>query len=674
MMPKEAEELAETLRQKLELYNHQYYVLDDPSVPDSEYDRCFRQLQELEEKYPELQIPESPTQRVGGEVVDSFSSVKHRLPMLSLNNALSHDEMLAFDRRLKEKINLAEISYAAEPKLDGLAISLIYENGRLQGAATRGDGQQGEDVTANVRTIKSIPLRLKQDQDAIQIPETLEVRGEVFMTRKGFEKLNEDRKKQDEKLFANPRNAAAGSLRQLNSGVTASRPLRFYAYSIGYIEGSLTVEKHSQTLELLKQWGLPVCPENQLCHGLDACMQYHKQILVKRDNLPYEIDGVVFKVDDLALQNQVGFVSRAPRWAVAYKFPPQEERTTVLGIEVQVGRTGALTPVARLAPVFVGGVNVTNATLHNMDELKRKDVRIGDTVDIRRAGDVIPEVVRVVLSERPKQAKQFFMPDKCPVCASDVVREDGLAVYRCSGGLFCAAQRIQAIIHFSSRRAMDIDGLGEKIVHQLVESKLVKHVADLYTLTENQIASLERMGEKSAQNLVQSLENSKQTTLARFIYALGIREVGEATANALADHFGHLQQLQSANMETLEEVEDVGPIVARHIVQFFSEQHNLDVIQALMKQGVIWPEKTVDTVDSQFKGLKFVLTGSLTSMKRDEAKDQLRALGASVAGSVSKNTDYVVAGEKAGSKLQKAEALGVKILTEDEFKQMLSQS
>lgn len=664
------------LRDCIETYNYQYYVLDDPDIPDAEYDRLLRELEALETEHPELVTPESPTQRVGGKPLDSFSEVQHAIPMLSLNNAFNEEEMQAFDKRLKEKTGLEKIEYAAETKLDGLAISLLYENGKLIQAATRGDGTSGENVTLNVRTIPSIPLSLlKHKSSATVVPERLEVRGEVFMSRSGFKHLNQQQKKNGEKLFANPRNAAAGSLRQLDPTITAKRPLNFYAYSIGLLEQGLPPESHIITLQWLRDFGLPVSSESRNCKGLNECFDYYQSIAYKRDSLDYEIDGVVFKVDDYSLQEKIGFVSRAPRWAIAYKFPPEEEITTVLDIEVQVGRTGALTPVARLEPVFVGGVTVTNATLHNIDEVERKDVRINDQVVIRRAGDVIPEVVRVVKEKRPKKTQKFSMPDRCPVCDSVVSRTEGEAVYRCDAGLHCPAQRSQAIIHFASRRAMNIDGLGDKLVQQLVDIGLVKTVADLYNnkiINMGKLCELDRMGEKSAENLIAAIQQSKETTLTRFIYALGIREVGEATSLSLAQHFKTLEALFHASEEELEEVDDVGPVVASHIAHFYSQKNNVDVVKQLIAAGIHWPETGSDKNSHSLNGQIFVLTGTLSKMKRNEAKDRLIALGAKVSGSVSSKTDFVIAGENAGSKLDKANELGIRILSEEELEKILS--
>jgi len=661
-----AEQIAD-LREQLNHHNYRYYVLDDPQIPDAEYDRLMRQLQSLEQQYPQFLTADSPSQRVGGAALDAFEQVTHQIPMLSLDNAFSADEMADFEKRIHDRLkNNQAVEYAVEPKLDGLAISLRYENGLLQTAATRGDGHVGENVTQNIKTIASIPLKLFADD----YPEILEVRGEVFMPLAGFEKLNRLAIENGSKTFANPRNAAAGSLRQLDSKITAQRPLAFYAYGVGELS-SQPAKSHSSMMACLKKWGIPVSPELKVVTGLDALERVYQSILQKRQSLAYEIDGVVFKVNDYAVQNELGFVSKAPRWAIAWKFPAQEELTIVEAIEFQVGRTGVITPVARLQPVSVGGVTVSNATLHNMDEVQRKDVRAGDTVSVRRAGDVIPEVVAVVFDRRPANTTAVVMPQTCPVCDSKVVRTAGEAAYRCSGGLYCAAQRKQALIHFASRKAMDIEGLGDKIVEQLVDRDLVHTPADLYQLSLQQIANLERMAEKSASNLLASLQASKQTTLAKFLFALGIREVGEATARSLSNVFGDLDNIMSADIETLQAVPDVGPVVAAQIATFFAQPHNREVIDKLLLAGIHWPAIEVQsTSDSALSGLSFVLTGTL-SEPRDFYKDKLLAAGARVAGSVSAKTDYLVAGEKAGSKKDKAEKLGVKILDEQQLIQLL---
>lgn len=656
----------EQLREEINHHNYLYYVMDAPEIPDSEYDRLLRELQTLESQHPDLITPDSPTQRVGAAPLDAFSEVRHEVPMLSLNNAMEEQEVVDFDRRIREKLGMDPITYTAEPKLDGLAISLLYEDGVLVRGATRGDGARGEDVSQNVRTIESIPLRLRGKD----YPKVLEVRGEVIMSKSGFNRLNESQAEQGEKTFVNPRNAAAGSLRQLDSRITATRPLTFYCYGVGKVTGSLP-DTHYAVLQQLKQWGIRLNPEVRQVRGVAGCLDYYQAIQQKRDSLDYDIDGVVYKVDSLAQQDIMGFVSRAPRWAVAHKFPAQEEMTTLLDIDVQVGRTGAITPVARLEPVFVGGVTVTNATLHNQDEIDRKDVRIGDTVIVRRAGDVIPEVVSVVASKRPKGAKKFTMPSHCPVCGSDVVRLENEAVARCTGGLFCAAQRKQAIKHFASRRAMDIEGLGDKLVEQLVDQELIHDVADLYSLTKEQLAGLERMADKSAQNLIDALEKSKSTNLERFIFALGIRQVGETTARTLAYHFGDLDELMQAGQEELIAVSDVGPVVAESINRFFQETHNRDVIQKLRQAGIHWPAIAVSRETQTLSGKTFVITGTLASMSRDDAKQRLLAQGAKVTGSVSKKTDYVIVGDSPGSKADKAEQLGIEILDEERFLKLI---
>jgi len=652
---------ATELHHVINKYNHQYYVLDNPEVPDSEYDRLFRELQQLEQAYPELRTPSSPTQRVGGQALDKFSQITHALPMLSLDNVFDGEELQAFEQRVCDRLNSSDTQvFAAEPKLDGLAISIRYENGVLKQAATRGDGTVGEDVTINVRTIQTIPLTLTGDN----IPEVVEVRGEIFMPKAGFDALNQAQIAADKKPFVNPRNAAAGALRQLDSKITATRPLEIYCYGIGEIQGMDKPASHSEAMKLIESWGCRISPELQQVQGVSGCLDYIKQLGERRDSLPYEIDGVVMKVDDTTLQQRLGFVSRAPRWAIAYKFPAQEEITIVEDIEVQVGRTGAITPVARLKPVFVGGVTVSNATLHNEDEIRRKDVRAGDSVIIRRAGDVIPEVVQVVLSKRPEHTQEFVMPTHCPVCNSVAEKEEGEAVLRCSGGLYCAAQQKEAIKHFASRKALDVDGLGDKLVELLVDEGLINDTADLFALTIEQVSTLERMGEKSAENLVNGLQAAKQTRFNRFLYALGIREVGEATARSLASHFLNLDALEAADAEALVEIEDVGPIVAKHIVTFFQQQHNREVIAKLLAAGVTWPIEEKIEFDSELSNKTVVLTGTLEQLSRSEAKEKLLALGAKVSGSVSKKTDFVVAGRDAGSKLTKAESLGITVVDE----------
>jgi DNA ligase (NAD+) len=653
---------ARDLHSQLHEHNHRYYVLDDPLISDAEYDGLLRELQGIEEKYPALATPDSPTQRVGAPPLKAFGEVRHEVRMLSLDNAFSDDELTDFDRRVRELLETDSVEYAAEPKLDGLAVSLLYRDGVLVRAATRGDGDTGEDVTQNVRTIGTVPLRL----GGTGVPSLLEVRGEVYLSHRGFRELNAQQEQAGQKLFVNPRNAAAGSLRQLDSSITAQRQLEIYCYGVGKVEGGRLAGTHCEILAQLQDWHLRVYDDVQRVRGIEGCTAYYRRYEKCRDTLPFEIDGIVFKVDRLDQQNALGFVARAPRWAIARKFPAQERETVVLGIDVQVGRTGALTPVARLQPVFVGGVTVTNATLHNQDEIDRKDVRVGDSVVVRRAGDVIPEVVRILPEKRKKGARRFRMPVKCPVCGSRVERVEGESVTRCSAGLYCAAQRKEAIKHFASRRAMDIEGLGDKLVEQLVETKLIDDVSDLYVLDVEQLAGLDRMAEKSASNLVEALAASKDTTLERFMYALGIREVGETTAQILAREFGDLEPLMSADLDALQAIHDVGPVVAQHIVDFFAEDHNRAVIDKLIDQktgaGIRWPP-VARPADSPLAGKTFVLTGTL-SMPRAVLKAQLQAQGAKVTGSVSKNTDYLVAGENPGSKYDKAVKLGIEILDE----------
>ena len=660
----QAQQKVAELRNTLNEYNYQYYVLDEPSVPDAVYDRDMQALIALEKQYPTLLSPNSPSQKVGGAALSSFEQVTHDVPMLSLDNAFDEESLLAFEKRLKDRLkDSATLDFSCEPKLDGLAVSILYENGELVRAATRGDGQVGENITANVRTISNVPLTLRGDH----YPARVEVRGEVFMPREGFAKLNEQQKETGGKVFANPRNAAAGSLRQLDSKITAKRPLMFYAYSLGVVQPeSFTLPStHSARLAQLGQWGLPLCPDIDTAEGGRGCLDYYNRILEKRDNLPYDIDGVVFKVDRIDLQAALGFVARAPRWAIAQKFPAQEEVTTLLDVEFQVGRTGAITPVARLEPVFVGGVTVSNATLHNQDEITRLGVKIGDTVVIRRAGDVIPQVVSVVEANRTGDETDITFPSQCPVCDSQVEKLEDEAVARCTGGLICAAQRKQALKHFASRKAFDIDGLGDKLVDQLVDADLVHSPADFFTLSLGDVVGLERMAEKSASKLLSSLEASKKTTLAKFLYALGIREVGEATAANLAAHFETLEAIRDASLEALVEVQDVGGVVATHIFNFFNESHNTDVIDALLKEGVHWPAiEKPDAENLPLEGKTCVITGTLSEMGRSDAKARLQLLGAKVAGSVSKNTDFLVAGEKAGSKLTKAQELDVEVWDE----------
>ena len=648
------------LQAELARLEHAYYVLDNPLLPDAEYDRLYRELLDIESAHPEWVSSESLSQRVGGTALKEFNSVQHIVPMLSLNNAFEDAELIAFDRRCRETLHVDVVEYAGELKFDGLAISLRYENGVLVRAATRGDGASGEDVTANIKTIRAIPLRLTGKM----IPAVLEVRGEVFMYLRDFEKMNQQAAAAGEKEFANPRNAAAGSLRQLDSKVTARRPLSFFAYGLGDLKPqSWLPSTHEELLNAYVKLGLPVCPERRVMKSVVEILDFYNEVGAKRDSLPYDIDGVVYKVNSFAEQAKLGFVSRAPRFALAHKFPAQEALTTVLGIDVQVGRTGAITPVARLAPVEVGGVTVTNATLHNEDEIKRKDVRIGDTVSVRRAGDVIPEVVSVIKDRRPADAQEFIMPIRCPVCDSHIERLADEAIARCSGGLFCGAQRKQALIHFAHRRALDIEGLGEKIVDQLVDQHLVRTPADLYRLGFTALANLERMGDKSADNLIQAIEKSRHTTLARFIFALGIRHVGETTAKDLANHYGSVHALMEASLEDLLTVNDVGPVVADSIVSFMQEAHNREVIEQLLASGM---QLTVEKkeISAAVLGKTFVLTGTFPTLTRDAAKDLLEKAGAKVAGSVSKKTDYVVAGVDAGSKLTKAEDLGIAVIDE----------
>lgn len=654
------------LRTDLAHHNYQYHVLDDPAIPDAEYDRLLVRLHQLESEHPELITTDSPTQRVGAAPLSSFATVQHAVPMLSLDNAFATKDVREFDRRARDRLEgIDKLDYFAEPKLDGLAVSLRYEDGVLSQAATRGDGREGEDVTANVRTINAVPLKLQGKN----LPKRLDVRGEVFMEKTGFEDMNKRAAEKNEKIFVNPRNAAAGSLRQLDPAITAARPLSIYFHSFGQATGMELPKRHSDIMAQLREWGLRVCPQAEQVSGIEGCLAYYQRIGEQRNDLPYEIDGVVYKVDRLDYQRELGFVSRAPRWAIAHKFPAQEESTTVQDVEFQVGRTGALTPVARLAPVFVGGVTVSNATLHNMDEIARLRLRIGDKVIIRRAGDVIPQLVKVIADNWDERTgSPIKAPTRCPICGSDVLRVEGEAAARCTGGLFCAAQRKEAIKHFASRRALDIDGLGDKLVDQLVEQGWVKSPADLYGLTKEQLASLERMAEKSAANLINALQASKQTTLPRFLYALGIREVGEATALALASYFGTLEAVLEAGEEQLVRVPDVGPVVAQHIAAFFREAHNREIIESLQQAGVHWPVLEAAGQGPQpLAGKTFVLTGTLESLSRDEAKSRIQQRGGKVTGSVSQKTDYLVAGAEAGSKLAKAEKLGVPILSEREL-------
>jgi DNA ligase (NAD+) len=653
------EKRVEKLRLEIERHNRLYYIEDSPSITDAEYDALLGELQALEARHPELVTPDSPTQRVGGAPLPQFEEVRHRTPMLSISNAFDEDEVRAFDKRVRQALGAEAVDYAAEPKFDGLAVSLVYRDGVFTKGATRGDGTVGEDVSANLRTIRSIPLRVAAGD--------LEVRGEVLMFRRDFDALNERQRAAEQKEYVNPRNAAAGAVRQLDSRVTASRRLRFFAYAL---LSDSAVETHAQALDRLEKLGFPVCPDRGVVSGVEGLLEYYARIGGMRARLPYAIDGVVYKVNRLDWQERLGYVSRAPRFALAHKYPAEEQTTQVLGIEVQVGRTGALTPVARLKPVFVGGVTVTNATLHNEGELRRKDVRIGDTVVVRRAGDVIPEIVSVRTEMRPADATVYEFPKDCPVCGSAVVRNEDEAAHRCSGGLYCQAQRKQALLHFASRRAMNIEGLGERLVDQLVDKDLVQTPADLYALTKERLASLERMGEKSAENLVTELSRSRNTTLERLLYALGIRNVGESTARDLARHFGDLEPVERASEEELLQVTDVGPVVARSIRQFFDETHNRQVIDSLRKAGLVW-ERAAPAPRPTGAVKSFVLTGTLTGMSRDEARAAIEAKGHKVAGTVSKKTDFVVAGEDAGSKLERARALGVRVLNEKEFSEML---
>ena len=657
------------IKQQLETFAHQYYVLDTPSVPDAEYDRLMQALIALEAKSPELKTPDSPTQKVGGAVLSKFETVSHEVPMLSLDNGFEQEDLLAFEKRIHDRLNMLEaIEFACEPKLDGLAVSIMYENGVLIRAATRGDGQTGENITENVKTIANVPLKLMGD--ANNIPTRVEVRGEIFMPKQGFEALNQKQREAGGKVFVNPRNAAAGSLRQLDSKITASRPLRLYAYSVGVLDGGAIAQTstHAQRLAHLAKLGLPICRESETVVGAQACIEYFSKIGSMRDGLSYDIDGVVFKVNDLRLQSRLGFVAKAPRWAIAQKFPAQEELTTLNAVEFQVGRTGAITPVARLEPVFVGGVTVSNATLHNQDEIARLGVMIGDKVIIRRAGDVIPQIVSVVEHDRPSEARSIEFPSACPVCGSHVERAKSEAVARCTGGLVCAAQRKEAIKHFASRKAMDIDGLGDKIVEQLVEQDLVESPADLFHMDLAALTSLERFGDKSAVNLLRALDTAKNTTLPKFLYALGIREVGEATARNLAMHYLSLAEVMTASKESLLEVQDVGEVVANHIFEFMHEASNQGIIQKLRDAGVNWPDIQLAPADEQpFAGKTVVLTGTLSQMGRSEAKAKLQELGAKVSGSVSAKTDLLIAGEKAGSKLKKASELNIETWDEQAF-------
>lgn len=673
---------AAALRRELAEHNHRYYVLDDPSIPDAEYDRLFRELQQLESEHPELRAEDSPTQRVGGAPLQEFEPVRHAVPMLSLDNCFSEGELRDFDRRVRQGLNRERPSYVAEPKLDGLAVSLLYENGHLLRGATRGDGETGENITANLRTIRAIPLTLRGEG----YPTRLEVRGEVYMPREGFRLMNARLEAEGHKPFVNPRNAAAGSLRQLDSRLTAKRPLSFFAYALAQIEGGPLFDSHFEVMDGLRAWGFPVSALIEKLDGVDACLDYYERIGRARSTLAFDIDGVVYKLDDLAGREELGYRSRAPRWAIAHKFPAEEAVTTLRDVEFQVGRTGALTPVARLEPVFVGGVTVSNATLHNMDEVVRKDIHIGDQVIVRRAGDVIPEVKGVIVERRPDDARAVEQPLACPVCGGKVEREEGESAARCTNGLSCRAQLHGALLHFVSRRAMDIDGLGDKLLSQLIDAGEVKSPADIYRLDAEKLAGLERMGDKSAQNLVDAIERSKQTTLDRFLYALGVPQTGESTARELARHFGELDALLTAaqtdlptahaerdkdRCPLLQAVPDIGPIVAAHLCHFFTEAQNLEVIDRLRAAGVHWPRIEQAPIEGPLAGQSFVITGSLPGMSRDEASALIEAQGGKVSGSVSKKTDYVLAGEAAGSKLAKAEKLGVPVIDLDALRRLI---
>lgn len=655
------------LRKELNEHNYRYYVLDAPTIPDAVYDKIFQQLKSLETEYPETIISSSPTQRVGAEPLKTFANVRHQIPMLSLDNVFNEEELRAFDQRIHDRLKSDKsVEYTCEPKLDGVAISLLYKNGELVQAATRGDGETGEDVTQNVRTIESIPLQLRGED----FPKVLEVRGEVIMPREGFKKLNQLAEKRGDKIFVNPRNAAAGSLRQLDSKITASRPLSFFAYFPGVIEGGHLPNSQYAILQQFKKWGFPIAAEIEHVKGIEGCLKYYEHLMKLRERLPFDIDGVVYKVDSVELQHKLGFVSRAPRWAIAHKFPAQEAVTKLKDIEFQVGRTGAVTPVGRLEPIFVGGVTVSNATLHNFDEVFRKDVRIGDTVIIRRAGDVIPEIVGPVLAKRPKNTQLIKIPKHCPICHAEVIKAEGEAIARCMGGLYCHAQLQETIRHFTSRRAMNIEGLGDKIVELLLQEKVIKDVAGIYQLDKETLAALPRLGEKSAENILTAVEKSKETTLARFLYALGIREVGEATARDLARYFHDLKPLMQATVEELEQIPDIGPVVSAHIVGFFHQKHNIELIEKLIKLGIHWPKEKAE-FKSKIAGKTFVLTGTLTTMTREAAEEQIEKQGGKASNSVSKNTDYVIVGENPGSKYEKAKKLGVTIIDEDALIKLL---
>ncbi len=654
---------AAELRVLLERYNHRYHALDDPEVPDAEYDRLLVELRGLEAQFPQVQTPDSPTRRVGAAPVAAFGTIRHRLAMLSLDNAFGEDEVRDFDRRVRERLDQDVVRYSAEPKLDGLAVSAFYENGVYVQGATRGDGETGEDITANLRTIVALPDKLLTAEP----PRLMEVRGEVFMPLSGFLQFNRDATARGEKPYVNPRNAAAGSLRQLDARMTAARPLDLFIYGVGFVEGGALPARHSLVLQTLQQWGFATCPQSTVVESVDGCLGYYREMALARAGLPYQIDGVVYKVDDSALQRRLGFVSRAPRWAIAHKFPAEEALTTVRGIEFQIGRTGAMTPVARLEPAFVGGVTVSNATLHNMDEMARKDVRVGDTVVIRRAGDVIPEVVRVMTERRPAGAAAVDLPTVCPVCGSPVVREAEQAVARCTGGRRCAAQRKEEIRHFASRRALDVQGLGDKLVEQLVDRDWVRTVPDLFALTAERLATLDRFGDKSAQKLESAIAEAKKTTLPRFLYALGIRDVGEATALALARYFRDVNALRHASAEEIQRVPDVGPVVARQVAAYFSDPENVAILDRLLAAGIVWPSVEPEANSQELMGKTFVLTGTLEAMTREAAQEAIIHRGGKVSGSVSKKTHYVVAGADSGSKLKKARDLGITVLDEAAF-------
>ncbi len=661
------------LKKKINEHNYRYHILDEPLISDAAYDKLFRELEDLEKQHPELISNDSPTQRVGSAPLTSFQQVQHAIPMLSLENAFSEKEVLAFNKRIQERLHTEkDIEYSCEPKLDGIAVSLIYHKGQLIRAATRGDGNTGEDITLNIRTILSIPLQLR----ASNYPTRLEVRGEVYIPKKAFQQLNDRLKEAGEKTFVNPRNAAAGSLRQLNPKITAQRSLAFFTHSVGQIEDGKLAPTHTAILDQFKRWGLPRCPQTQTAKNISACLAYYHKVEKQRPTLPYEIDGVVYKVNAIALQQQLGFVSRAPRWALAHKFPAEEEFTQVLAIEFQVGRTGALTPVARLQPVFVGGATISNATLHNMDEVKRKDIRVGDTVIIRRAGDVIPEIVSVVKEKRPVHTLALKLPKHCPICGSDIVKIATESAARCSGALYCPAQRKEAIKHFASRKAMNIEGLGNKLVDQLVDTGLIKDVSDLYHLMPEQLADLEHLGEKSALKLCEAISASKKTSLTRFLYGLGIRDVGITTAQNLAQHFQDLKSIMHAGEASLQAITDIGPVVAAHVKKFFNESHNLEVIKNLLATGITWPKPTVINAQhtSLLTGKSFVLTGSLSELSREQTVALLQELGAKVSSSVSKKTDYVIVGKDPGSKLTRAQELGLSILSEKKFLELLKKA